>query len=332
MKDQAMTCGQPIGPAPRVSVIMPVFNGDDLLGRAIDSVRAQTESSWEAIVVDDGSTDGTWQVIQAYAQRDPRVRGFRHTVSTWKPIACNDAMSAARGQWIAVLDHDDWYDRARLHTLLDLAERERANIVADNQWLYDAGAETVVASAFPGTEGFRHLSLHMYLRSSITGKSCFDFGMLKPIVSRELLERENVRYIPECRNGHDFHFLLDCLVTGAKAVLWEQPMYFYSVPFGPISRQPQHLGKRVLNYQQMRAFNDMAVEQYRNQLSKGDLYLLRRRGRHMTDYARYLRGVTVIAQKSIAALLLGDPRTWRFIVRTIARRFSRPAELRVSRA
>lgn len=95
---------------PSVSVVIPAFNREKTLQRAIDSVRTQTFGNWEIVVIDDGSSDGTWDVISRNAVRDPRIRGFRRELNSGLPaVARNVGMAKARGETIAFLDSDDWW-------------------------------------------------------------------------------------------------------------------------------------------------------------------------------------------------------------------------------
>lgn len=94
------------GSKPLVSVVLPVYNGEEYLADAINSIFAQTFSDFELILIDDGSTDGSPRILRAYEQRDPRVRVIvrenRGLVTT-----LNDAIDIARGKWIARMDQDD---------------------------------------------------------------------------------------------------------------------------------------------------------------------------------------------------------------------------------
>lgn len=92
--------------APRVSVVMPVYNGEKHLAQAIDSVLGQTFGDFELIIVDDGSTDGTAQMLAGYGQRDQRVRVY-HQENQGVTVSRNAGCRVARGEYIAVLDADD---------------------------------------------------------------------------------------------------------------------------------------------------------------------------------------------------------------------------------
>jgi glycosyltransferase involved in cell wall biosynthesis len=92
--------------SPVVSVNMPVRNAERYLPAAIESILGQTLGDLELIAIDDGSTDGSWKILQHYAQRDPRVvtwtRENRGIYTTR-----NEALSRSRGDFIAVMDSDD---------------------------------------------------------------------------------------------------------------------------------------------------------------------------------------------------------------------------------
>jgi len=100
---------------PLVSVIIPVYNGETYLAEAIDSVLAQTLRDFELIVVDDGSQDGSVDILEGYVKRDRRVRLLRHESNRGKADARNTGIAVARGQYVAMMDCDDVSLPERLH-------------------------------------------------------------------------------------------------------------------------------------------------------------------------------------------------------------------------
>jgi len=111
--------------SPRVSVLMPVFNGGPYLSPAIESVLAQSLRDYEFIVVDDGSTDGSADVIASFAAADSRIRAFRKDNSGISDTL-NRGIAEARGDWIARLDADDIMLPRRL-------ERQLAFVLGDSE-------------------------------------------------------------------------------------------------------------------------------------------------------------------------------------------------------
>ncbi len=98
---------------PRVSVIVPVFNGERFLPTALEAILAQTFADFEVIAVDDGSTDATPAILAAAAARDPRVRVER-LARSGHTRATRHAIDLARGELLAHCDHDDVWLPTRL--------------------------------------------------------------------------------------------------------------------------------------------------------------------------------------------------------------------------
>lgn len=99
--------------SPRVSVIMPVYNTEKFVKRAIDSILGQTFQDLELIVVDDGSTDRSREIIGSYAS-DPRVRIVFNETNLGESGARNRAIPLAQGEFIAMMDSDDYSMPERL--------------------------------------------------------------------------------------------------------------------------------------------------------------------------------------------------------------------------
>jgi len=90
---------------PRISVIIPSYNRANTIGRAIQSALSQSYQDFEIIVIDDGSTDHTEEVIRSF--QDSRIRYIRHNRNRGGSAARNTGIHAARGEYIAFLDSDD---------------------------------------------------------------------------------------------------------------------------------------------------------------------------------------------------------------------------------
>ena len=106
--------------SPRVSVIIPTYNRAHLIGRAIQSVLAQTYQDFEVIVVDDGSTDNTEEVVLNFGSE--KMRYIRHGTNRGVAAARNTGIRNARGEYIAFQDSDDeWYPN-RLESISEIME------------------------------------------------------------------------------------------------------------------------------------------------------------------------------------------------------------------
>lgn len=104
-----------------VSVVIPVYNAGRLLQRAVDSALNQY-GNMEILIVDDSSTDGIGQVVRKYAG-NPKVRYIRNKQNMGVAYARNRGVRMAKGEYIAFLDADDWWEPGKIHRQLDVMER-----------------------------------------------------------------------------------------------------------------------------------------------------------------------------------------------------------------
>ena len=103
---------------PEISVILPTFNRAGLLEKAIESVLSQTFRNWELLVVDDGSSDGTYGVVNRFLERCSALRYLKHSNRKLN-MTRNAGIQAAFGTWITFLDSDDSYLPHHLESRLD---------------------------------------------------------------------------------------------------------------------------------------------------------------------------------------------------------------------
>jgi glycosyltransferase involved in cell wall biosynthesis len=124
-----------VGP-PAVSVIVPVFNADAFVGEALDSIRAQAYEPLETLVVDDGSTDRSADVVAAVARERPDIRLLRLPGNRGPAAARNAGLAAARGGLITFLDADDLMAPGRVRFQVDyLAGHPEVDVVLGTETL-----------------------------------------------------------------------------------------------------------------------------------------------------------------------------------------------------
>ena len=101
----------PTGNAPLVSVIVPVYKVEKYLRKCLDSLLSQTLEQIEVICVNDASPDGCLDILREYEQKDARVRVIDFPENRGVSAARNAGLDAARGEWVAVADSDDWVEK-----------------------------------------------------------------------------------------------------------------------------------------------------------------------------------------------------------------------------
>ena len=120
----------------KVSVVMPIYNEEEYLRPALDSVIDQTLRDIEIICIDDGSTDGTLDILKEYQQKDERIRIVTET-NAGPAIARNNGIRRARGEYIAFLDADDFFELDMLEKMYDEAKTHDLDIVITNYDIYN---------------------------------------------------------------------------------------------------------------------------------------------------------------------------------------------------
>ncbi|MDR1808541.1 MAG: glycosyltransferase [Propionibacteriaceae bacterium] len=134
--------GQPATPSsptaadqPLLSVVVPIFNVERYLDECLASLRAQTLTDFEVICVNDGSTDGSRDIIQTYLDADPRFRVIDKPNSGYG-ASMNLGCAAATGKYVTILESDDFLDPACYEVLVGLAERHDVEVVRANFFFY----------------------------------------------------------------------------------------------------------------------------------------------------------------------------------------------------
>ena len=163
---------------PKVSVIIPTYNRAHLIGRAIKSVINQTYQDFEIIVVDDGSTDNTEEIVKSF--NDPRIRYIRHEKNKGEAAARNTGIEAAKGKYIAFQDSDDEWLPEKLykHMMIFKKAKKKIGVVYSGFWKIRNGKKLYIPSPYVfQKEGNIHKELlkgnFIGMPASVVRKECF---------------------------------------------------------------------------------------------------------------------------------------------------------------
>ena len=309
-----------------VSVIIPAYNSAATLAQAVQSVMEQDLQDFELLIIDDGSTDPTADVARQFSN-DPRVVFVPVPENKGKPHAMNLGVRMAHGRWIAVLDADDWYAPARLSTLVATGDRANAQLVADNQFVYDEGASQVVRTALPATTGHKRLDKPEFV-AGCDPYAEFDLGMLKPMIRTEFVRKTNLQYRENARLSEDFLYLLEFFAAGGEGCLISRPLYYWRQAYGTLSRHWTTSGHGAWRYDFLsgaRASEDVLEALHQRderQLAK----MLERRIRafhrlhQLQEVSR--KRADGASLKEVAASVAMRPSIWPIIAQRLLRRFS----------
>lgn len=129
---------------PKVSIILPTYNGERYLKQAIDSILAQTYTDWELILVNDCSTDATADIAEQYARRDARIQIIHNTSNQKLPASLNIGFAAAKGAYFTWTSDDNLYLPDAIAVMAEcLDEHEEVSMVRAAMEFIDAQDEMI---------------------------------------------------------------------------------------------------------------------------------------------------------------------------------------------
>jgi succinoglycan biosynthesis protein ExoO len=207
------------GMNPLVSVIIPTYNVERYIEEAINSVLKQTFAQFEIIVVDDGSSDQTVPLVQRY--NDPRIQLHINEQNSGPSFTRNRAMELAQGEWVALLDSDDWWEETRLEKLLAAVTPDTALVADDFFWIVDG--ETVPYNTYFKE---KNLAFTKVQEVSLPDMITWDLGPLKPMFRKSFLTQHRIKYRNDVKYGEDFLLVFECLARGGNMLLLPEAYYY----------------------------------------------------------------------------------------------------------
>ena len=210
--------------SPKFSIIIPVYNVAPYLRECLDSVLAQTFTDWEAICVDDGSTDGSADILDEYAAKDERFR-IVHQPNAGVSAVRNEGMCQAKGEYLTFLDGDDVYDKDWLSNADKVLRETDADLLRNRCVYYRTGEllpsplEDPEHRVFDGREAIDRWGWDTFTKE---GWSWLNF------IRRKVLTDDN-RFPVGMKFCEDNIFMLKLLPAVCRAVQSEFNGYHYRV-------------------------------------------------------------------------------------------------------
>lgn len=211
---------------PKVTIIMPAYNVEAYVQRAVVSMQNQSFTDFELLVVDDGSTDRTGVILDAMAERDVRITVF-HRPNGGAPAARNYALDRARGTYVYFSDADDWAAPTMLTDMVELAETSHLDLVVAGFFI-----DTYYGDRDQFTSEVKSCPSHLYTTQQefrTAAYKLFDANLLYPpwnkLFLRSRIEALNIRFRPTFWD--DFPFVLDYVRDVERVGVIANPYYHF---------------------------------------------------------------------------------------------------------
>ncbi len=221
-----------MGGEPLVSIMMPCFDAERTLPMALASLRAQTYENWEALVVDDGSEDRTWEILEGFG--DPRLRLERFDRNRGRGAARQRCLEMAEGALLSFLDADDWLFPNKLALQVSLMEQHPEVVVLSGACVITNARGEPVGLTRTGLRAGEDFATARFAHPAPPPLS------FPPSIVR-MVEAKGAGFDPEFRRSQDSDFLIRVML-GKRYAVSSIPVYAYS------QAEAANLGKTLEGY------------------------------------------------------------------------------------
>lgn len=214
---------------PKISVIVPVYNVEKYIEKCLDSILAQTFRDFEVIVLNDGSTDASADIVREIAKRDDRIQLYEHENMGLGPTR-NRGISVARGEYLSFVDSDDYISSIMLEKLYEKAVAEDADVsCGETVYVYEDDTVGDKRSDYSGLQQFclsaetKAAFFQDYYFARVYSLNAVDKLFRTEFVKKHALEFGNNRRI----FAEDAWFQLQLAQTEAKISFVPEVCYYY---------------------------------------------------------------------------------------------------------
>ncbi len=250
------------GANPTVSIIVPVYNGEETLNRCLDSILNQTFQNWELLLMDDGSTDGSPALCDAYARQDSRIQ-VEHKANSGVADTRNQGIALARGTYLQFVDCDDWLTSDATALLVETAERQKADLVISDFYRVIGSRVSRKGEIRATTPMTRQEFAALMMKKPAS----FYYGVLwNKLYRREIIQSHELGMNPEISWCEDFMFNLEYIRWAEVFAALQVPVYYYVKTKNSLVKQNATISgsirmKQMVFYYYNKFYRDILTEE-----------------------------------------------------------------------
>ncbi|MCD8014265.1 MAG: glycosyltransferase [Lachnospiraceae bacterium] len=208
---------------PLVSMIVPIYNAEEYIGRCVDSILNQEYQNLEILLIDDGSSDGTAQLLDAYAKKDGRIRVI-HQENAGVSASRNHGLDLARGEYIQFADSDDWLTPDSTKLLVRPAMEKDCDLVIGD--FYRVNGKRL--SQKGDIDADHVMDRREFASYMIENPADYYYGVLwNKLFRRSIIEEHQIRMDVEIDWCEDFLFNLEYIRYAETIFAIQVPVYYY---------------------------------------------------------------------------------------------------------
>ncbi|GLI56799.1 glycosyl transferase [Propionigenium maris DSM 9537] len=205
----------------KASIITPMYNAEQYIGETICSILDQTYANWEAIVIDDNSTDNGAEIVEKFVEKDSRIKLIKLQENVGGAVARNMGIKAAKGDYIAFLDSDDLWHPEKLNKQVQFMENNNYSLTYTWYEKIDVNGNS--------------LEKIMRSKNRVNYEEMLKYNYIGCLTAMYSVKRLGKIYMPEIGKRHDYALWLEILKRTEFAYCLEETLAQYRLVQGSLS-------------------------------------------------------------------------------------------------
>lgn len=205
-----------------ISIITPNYNCEKFIKETIDSVKNQTYTNWELLIIDDYSTDKSIEIIREFQKKDERIKLIQMGKNSGAALCRNKGIEISQGEYICFLDSDDIWDTKKLEKQLNFMKKNNCDFsYTKYSHISEVGEDLKIKIRIPNRITYKKMLFHCYT------------GCLTVMYNQNLIGKV---YGPDITKSNDYGLFLQVLKNTKNAMGIQENLGFYRIRHNSISR------------------------------------------------------------------------------------------------
>ncbi len=205
-----------------VSIVIPVYNVESFLKQCLNSIISQTFKNIEIIIIDDGSTDKSPQIIEEYKKNDSRIMAVFLEKNVGAGNARNEGIKIASGKYIVFIDSDDWITEDYIEKLYNSIEKYNCDMISANFYTYDTATGQTEENKYP--KNFYNTTFNSSLKKRYFLFLSNNYIWIR-IYRKEFLKKNNIYF--KLNKLEDSLFLWEAVLASDSFRFIDETIYYY---------------------------------------------------------------------------------------------------------
>lgn len=258
---------------PKISVIVPIYNSETTLRKCLDSIKNQTFTDFEVLMINDGSTDSSEDICNEYVNKDQRFKYYKK-VNGGKASAVNLGYEKTTGKFISIIDSDDFISHKLYNITYELANIHNVDIVNYSYNYIKDGKKVKNELPFPKNRVIDKEEFKQLLKSDIQNKHQLLWFTAMNLIRKKLLDENNILHNETIKIGIDTIFNLECYLNAERIYSISEAFYYYVYNSNSITQtnfKPNLLDNLIHQFNTKREIYDkyqLREISYKNDLAK----------------------------------------------------------------